>query len=161
MRQVPGAFALAILVALAAWGAGGSAAAQPQSGKIVAEGAWARRAPMMGHATPGHGGAMAKGNGAVYVTLKNPGAEADALVSAATDAADKVELHETVHDAGVMRMRPLPSFPIPAGGALEMKPGGRHLMLFGLTRELKPGETVRVTLTFERAGTLSVEAPVR
>lgn len=161
MPHVFGASAPAILIALAICAAGRPAVAQQPGGTIIVEGAWARRAPMMGHAMPGHGAAMAKGNGAVYVTLKNPGAEPDTLLSAATDAAHTVELHETIHDAGVMRMRPLPKFAIPAGGQLEMKPGGHHLMLLGLTRELKPGETVRVTLTFEKAGRLAVEAEVR
>jgi hypothetical protein len=48
------------------------------------------------------------------------------------------------------------------GGALEeMKPGGHHIMLLGLKRDLKPGDTVTVTVTFEKAGMMTVEAPVR
>jgi hypothetical protein len=106
----------------------------------------------------GHGGS---GNGAVYVTVPNRGGGSDALVGAATDAATSVELHETVHAGGVMKMRPLPRFEVPAGGRLEMKPGGHHIMLLGLKRDLKPGDTVTVTVTFEKAGPMTVEAPVR
>jgi hypothetical protein len=42
-----------------------------------------------------------------------------------------------------------------------MKPGGHHIMLLGLRRDLKPGDTVKVTLVFEKAGPMSIEAPVR
>jgi hypothetical protein len=132
---------------------------------ILLENAWARRAPAMAHGQPGgHGATMGhggSGNGAVYVTVMNRGASPDALVGAATDAAASVELHETVQEGGVMKMRPLPRFEVPAGGRLEMKPGGHHIMLLGLTRDLKPGDTVTVTVTFEKAGRMTVEAPVR
>lgn len=60
-----------------------------------------------------------------------------------------------------MTMRPLARFRLPPGGTLEMKPGGYHVMLLGLTRDLHPGDTVAVTLTFEKAGPLTVQAPVR
>jgi hypothetical protein len=137
----------------------------PAVSGIQLENAWARRAAAMAHghaggpgATMGHGGS---GNGAVYVTVTNRGAGADAIVGAATDAAAVVELHETVQEGGVMKMRPLPRFEVPAGGRLEMKPGGPHIMLLGLTRDLKPGDTVAVTLIFEKAGRMTIEAPVR
>ena len=60
--------------------------------------AWARQAPMGGQAGGGHGGSGAKGNGAVYVRISNHGKQADALISAASDAADTVELHEVRRD---------------------------------------------------------------
>jgi periplasmic copper chaperone A len=129
-----------------------TAASAQQTGTIQLENAWARRAPA------GHGGG---GNGAVYVTIANRGAEPDALLSATTDAAATVELHETVQEGGVMKMRPRPRFEVPGGGRIEMKPGGHHIMLLGLNRNLKPGDTVRVTVTFEKAGRLTLDAPVR
>jgi hypothetical protein len=72
-----------------------------------------------------------------------------------------VELHETKNEGGVMTMRPLSRFVLPPGGKLEMKPGGYHVMLLGLTRDLHQGDTVKVTLTFEKSGPVTVEAPVR
>jgi copper(I)-binding protein len=143
--------------------------AQPamQSGAkagIHLENAWARRAPAMAHGAPGGHGAAAHGgggNGAVYVTIVNGGGSPDALVSAVTDAAATVELHETVQEGGVMKMRPLTRFEVPGGGRLEMKPGGHHIMLLDLKRDLKPGDIVSVTLTFDKAGRMSVDAPVR
>jgi periplasmic copper chaperone A len=125
--------------------------------------AWARRAPMLGQEGPRaqSGGTTTHGNGAVYVTVTNRGHEPDALLSATTDAAATVELHETVHQGGTMRMQPLARLEIPAGGQIEMKPGGYHLMLLGLRRDLKPGDTVAVDLRFAKAGQISVQAPVQ
>ncbi len=91
-----------------------------------------------------------RANGAVYMTIANGGAAADAVVSATSDAAKTVELHEVRNEGGVMAMRPLESFPLPAGGTLEMKPGSYHVMLLGLTRHLHAGDTVKVTLPSKR-----------
>jgi periplasmic copper chaperone A len=144
--------------------------AQP-AGSILLENAWARRAPAIaagGSGAHGTGGASGtgtmghgSGNGAVYVTIVNRAAVADALMGAASDAATTVELHETIQEGGVMKMRPRTKFDVPPGGRLEMKPGGYHIMLLGLKRDLKPGDTVSVAVTFEKAGRMTVDAPVR
>jgi copper(I)-binding protein len=152
MRPIPFALSLAVLAALVVTISPAPAAAQAAS-HIRLENPWARRAPT--------GGAHGHANGAVYVTIRNDGTEGDALVSAASDAATAVELHETVTEDGVMKMRPLSRFDVPAAGAVEMKPGGHHIMLLGLTRDLKPGDRVTVTLRFEKAGPMSVEASVK
>jgi copper(I)-binding protein len=144
-------------VALAA--AGCAAPAARSASGIHLENAWARRAPAMAHGAGG-GAHGAGGNGAVYVTIVNHGAP-DALLAASTSAASMVELHEVVQEGGVMKMRPLPRLDVPGGERLEMKPGGHHIMLLGLTRDLKPGDTVSVTLTFDKAGRMTVDAPVR
>lgn len=163
---MPGKF-LTALFAAPLLAAGCAQAAEPVRtiDGIQIENAWARRAPATaldpsaGHgATTAHGGS---GNGAVYVTITNRGGNSDAIVGAATDAAISVELHETVQEGNVMTMRPVPRFEVPAGGRLEMKPGGHHIMLMGLKRDLKPGDTVTVTVTFEKAGPMTVEATVR
>jgi hypothetical protein len=104
---------------------------------------------------------MTAGNGALYVTINNREGEADALLSAATDLANSAELHETVERDGKMVVRRLPKFDVPAGGKLEIKPGGYHIMLLGLKQDLKPGDTVNVRLTFEKTGQMAVEAPVK
>lgn len=122
------------------------------------EDAWARRAPMTGHGA-GHG--ASRGTGASYVTIQNPSAEPETIVAASSDAADTVELHETIRDGEVMRMRQVPRFEIPAGGRLEMRPGGKHLMLINLRRDLNPGDRVRITLSFGRGGQIALEVPVR
>jgi copper(I)-binding protein len=155
---------LALLLAV---GGGGIAAAQspPSDGSAVqVSQAWARRAPMLGQTSSSHGHAAAThgaGNGAVYVLIENRGTEPDALLAATSDAAATAELHETRLEGGVMRMHPLPRVDLPPGGRIEMKPGGYHIMLLGLTRDLHAGDTVAVRLRFEKAGERMIEAPVR
>jgi len=111
--------------------------------------------PPMGHMHAGGG------NGAVYMNLRNTGQENDALVGASSDAAESVELHESIREGDVMRMRPVTKLAVPGGGALEMKPGGLHIMLINLKRDLRPGERIHVALTFEHGAPVSLEVPVR
>jgi len=114
-RLVAMGTALAFLLAAPLLGG----AARAQTSAVKASNAWARRAPAMG--SMDKTGSMDKmgsdkgsmspmgggGNGAVYVTLTNSGSQADALVSASSDAAQTVELHEVKNDGGVMKMRPV------------------------------------------------------
>ena len=101
-------------------------------------------------------------SGAVFFTVMNPGAEEDRLVNAASDVAEKVELHTHKDDGnGVMQMLHVPEgFVIPAGGEHALARGGDHVMLMGLTREVADGDVISLTLTFEKAGALVVEVPV-
>lgn len=124
---------------------------------VQVEGAWARRAAMMA-STDAKGGS---GNGAAYAVLVNKGAEPDALVAAASDAAAAVEIHESYRDMGMMMMRPVKRIDVPAGQKVEMKPGGYHIMLLGLKRDLKPGQVLPLTLQFQKAGRILVSAEVR
>ena len=98
--------------------------------------------------------------GVGFMEIRNRGAQTDRIVGATTPVAGKVEMHVTAMDGGVARMREVPSFDIPAGGAVELKPGGGHLMLMDLARPLKVGERVPLTLRFERAGERTVEMEV-
>jgi periplasmic copper chaperone A len=88
-----------------------------------------------------------------------------ALVAAASPVAKVVEIHEMKMDGGVMKMAAIDRLALPAGKAVELKPGGYHVMLMDLKQPLKEGETVPVTLTFEdKAGkktTVEVKAPVK
>ena len=61
----------------------------------------------------------------------------------------------------MMQMSPVPNIPVPANGKVELKPGGFHLMLIGLTRPLKIGDKVQLTLNFEKAGKIPVTAEVQ
>ena len=104
---------------------------------------------------------MAAGNGAVFLTVVNPTAAPDRLVSVASPVAAAAETHETVDDNGVMRMVPQSDgFEIPANGALELAPGGKHIMLLNLTQQLQPGQEIEVTLTFEHAPSITLTVPV-
>ena len=102
------------------------------------------------------------GTGAVYMKLVNAGQEADRLVSAHTDVAEVVEIHETRMEGDVMMMQMLPDgLEIPAQGEVELKPGGYHVMLIGLKRDLKEGDQFTLVLEFEKSGTMTVEPKVR
>jgi copper(I)-binding protein len=101
-------------------------------------------------------------NGAVYMTLQNDSSSDDALIGAETDVAKTVELHETKMDENdVMQMRPVANIPIPAGGSATLQPGGLHVMLIDMQKELAPGDKFSLTLTFEKAGPITVEAEVK
>lgn len=101
-------------------------------------------------------------SGAIFLQIANPTDADDRLVSAASDVADKVELHTHIAGAdGVMQMVEVPEgFPVPAQEGHSLQRGGDHIMLMGLTRALKDGDTFTVTLTFEKAGEVVVEVPV-
>jgi len=97
---------------------------------------------------------------AVYLTVVDAGGSGDRLVGAASDVAGGAMLHETRHREGRMGMTPVEAFEVPPGGALVLRPGGGHVMLHGLRRELAPGDRVGLELVFEKAGRIRVEVPV-
>lgn len=98
-------------------------------------------------------------NGAAYFTIGNSGA-ADTLTGASTPQAASADLHETVTSGGVMQMRPLSSVAVPHGKLVTFAPGGLHVMLMGLKQPLKPGDSFPLTLTFAKAGDVTVNAKV-
>jgi len=98
--------------------------------------------------------------------MKITSAEGGKLVSASSPVAGLVEVHEMKMENNVMKMAPVAGgIPLPAGQAVELKPGGYHVMLMQLKQQLKAGDTVPVTLTIEHTGggteTVEVEAPVK
>lgn len=122
------------------------AAASGHIGNLVISGAYARES-----------------NGdeaAIYLTVSDFGV-ADRLLGATSDAAGDAQIHENRVDGATASMHPLDGLDIPAGGYVELKPGGFHVMLLGLRRPLKPGDIVPVTLEFRVAGKLALEVPVR
>lgn len=100
--------------------------------------------------------------GAVFMSLTNTGDAPDRLVGVASDAAQRVELHTHTADAdGVMRMGPLEGgIALAAGESHSLKRGGDHVMLMGLAAPLETGSEIEITLTFERAGEITVTVPV-
>lgn len=116
-----------------------------KAGELTIAAPWIRATP---------GGAKVAGG---YVRITNGGATADRLVAASMPLSEHGEVHEMSMDGGIMKMRPVEGgLTIPPGGAVELKPGGYHLMFMGLNGALKSGETVKGTLTFEHAGTVPV-----
>ena len=111
--------------------------------------AWARPAP-------------AGGQSAAYFTISNQTGSADTLLSAGSPVAGMAGVHRTSVDAsGVAVMRPVDRLELPSGSTLEFKPGGDHLMLMGLTKDLPAGATIELDLVFEHAGTIVVQAAIR
>lgn len=100
--------------------------------------------------------------GAIYMVLNNDGPEDDRLLAAESEIAAKTMLHGSSESAGgVMKMTGhAQGVVIPAGGSHAFAQGGDHVMLMGLTRSLEQGATVRLVLTFERAGEMRLEVPV-
>lgn len=94
-----------------------------------------------------------------YLTITG-GAQADRLVGAASPAAARMELHEMAMVDNMMTMRAIPAIDVPAGGAVELKRGGLHLMFIDLKAPLADGQLVPVTLTFETAGPMEVQLKV-
>lgn len=108
-----------------------------------------------------HGNAMS-GNGAAFLTIENKGTEADRLTAASTDVAMAVEIHEIVDNNGMKEMKPLENgLEIPAGESVILAPGGYHIMMIGLTKDLTEGMTFEMTLTFEKTGKVTVTVPVK
>jgi periplasmic copper chaperone A len=103
--------------------------------------------------------AMAGHQGAVYLTITDTGAP-DMLTGVATPVAGTAGLHETTNDNGVMKMRPVTSLMVAPGKAVALAPGGYHIMLMDLKQPLKEGDSFPVTLTFAKAGQVTVTAIV-
>jgi len=96
-----------------------------------------------------------------YVSITNNGNEADRLVGAKAGFAKRVEIHEMIHDNGIMKMRQRDGgIHIPAGETVMLKPGGLHLMLMGLAETMTPGENREVTLEFASGHVVTVPAMV-
>jgi len=82
------------------------------------------------------------------------------LLGAASAVAGVVEIHEMAMEGNVMRMRAIPGLDLPAGRAVQLKPGGYHVMLMDLKRPLAVGEKVRVELRLETQDKRLVTQPV-
>ena len=98
---------------------------------------------------------------AAYMVIQNPGTEADTLIGVRSDIAEIVELHTSQTKNGVTMMSAVESVPIPARGKVELKPGGLHIMIIKLKKDLMAGETVSLTLIFEKSGEIQVEAEIK
>jgi copper(I)-binding protein len=138
----------ALLLAIASFGLTGLAYAQnAKVGNVQIENAYTR-ATVPGQQVAGG-----------FMKIENKGA-ADQLVSASSPVAGEVQLHEMAMEGNVMKMRQVKDIPVPAGGAVELKPGGLHLMFMSIKSPLAAGETVPVKLKFAKAGEVEVKFPV-
>lgn len=114
---------------------------------------------------PAHAGAdsggKSLGTGVVYLTIENSGA-ADKLLSVKTDVCDSAELHESKMQDGRMTMQMVrDGLAVPAQATVALEPGGYHIMLIGLRRDLQPGDTFDLILNFEKSGAVTVQSHVK
>lgn len=127
-----------------------SAAHDYTVGSITVLHPWAR-------ATPGPAKA-----GAGYLGIKNDGAIADKLVKAESNLSKRTELHTHLMDGGIMKMVHIEEgVEVPAGQEVTFEPGGLHVMFMGLKGPFKEGESLPITLYFEKAGKVDVELIVK
>ncbi|MCF6190352.1 MAG: copper chaperone PCu(A)C [Cocleimonas sp.] len=98
---------------------------------------------------------------ASFLTLKNTSDKEVALIKVTSDVAKNVELHEHVHNDGMMQMRQVNKIVIPAKGKTSLKPGGFHIMLIGLTRKIKAGDIIEIELEFDNGETQTIKAEVK
>lgn len=123
-------------------------AADQRSGMLTVNQPWSRATP------PG------APTGVAYLEIVNKG-PADTLLRIESAVAREVQMHTSYSEGGMMRMRHVKSLEIPAQGRVQFQPGGLHLMLMGLQQPLKEGERIELTLVFQHAAPVRVEAVVQ
>ena len=138
------ALAVALIIATGASNAQESA----RTGDIVIEQPWARAS------------IIANRPAAAYFTVRNQGNVSDTLVSVRSSMAGRAEIHNMTNDGGVMKMGPAGSIEIPPGSEQSLKPGGLHVMMTDLKAPLVKGESLEMTVVFEKSGEVSLVVPI-
>ncbi len=123
-------------------------AEDPRIGSLVIAKPWARAS--IGTSRPA----------AAYLTIRNEGEESVTLLAVRTPLSGKAEVHAMTNDNGVMRMGPAGPVEIPAGAEVSLAPGGLHIMMMKLQAPLIKGESIEITLEFQRTGEITVTAPI-
>lgn len=142
-------FAVVIVAACVTFAANPAVAHETKAGSLTISDMWSRATVSTSRPAVG------------YLTVTNDGAEADRLVGVESPLAGKVQLHLSSMKDGVMKMEHMGGIEIPAGATVELAPGGYHLMLMQPRQVFKEGEMLPITLIFEKAGRVDIEAHVR
>ena len=137
-----------MLVALLLFAAGPTTAHEYTSKGVTVAHPWARATP---------GGAKV---GGAYLEIKAAAGTSDRLIAAKSPVAGSAELHNHIMEKGIARMRRVEAIVVPAGKSVVLEPGGYHLMLTDLKAPLREGDLLKLTLVFEKAGEIEVEATV-
>lgn len=128
--------------------AGSALAHEYKAGTVTVSHPWARATPPNAKV------------GAAYFTAEASRLAGDRLMSAKSDVAGRAEIHNHINEGGVMKMRPVESVIVSAGNKVTFKPSGYHVMLMDLKQPLKEGDILPLTLVFEKAGEIKVEATI-
>ena len=99
--------------------------------------------------------------GAVYLDIVNTGSADRLLGAEAGDVAGHIELHTTLLEGNMMRMRKVEAIDLASGATTSLKPGGLHIMLIEMKKPLQAGQDFPLTLRFEKAGVMQVSVPIR
>lgn len=129
-------------------GDGDSSTESVYTGKLEIGNAWVR---------PGAEG----GNSAAYMRISNGTETDDTLTGISSDVSGRASLHETMEKDGLTEMHAAGDTGIESGSCMELEPGGKHIMLMELNRDLAEGDSVRLTLEFTHYGSLEATVPVR
>jgi hypothetical protein len=160
-RAALGAAVLTAALALAACGSTSSGADAAVSPSVSPTAASTTSAAAMEPVTVSDTWVKSADSGmtAMFGMIKNTGSTDVTVVSATSDAADMLELHEVVMVDGAMKMQPKKGgFTIPAGGTHELKPGGDHVMFMGLKNPVKAGDPVTVVLSLSDGSKVTVNS---
>lgn len=120
-----------------------------EDSNIVVRDAWVRLMP------------PSRPNSAAYMTIENNTSQDKVLTAVSSDLVRTVEMHTMEHSDGMMKMHKINEIRIPAGGTIELKRGGLHLMLFGIREPLEKGNNIPFVLTFQDGSSVTVDAVVR
>lgn len=100
-------------------------------------------------------------NSAAFMKITNTDSAAHSLTAAQGNASKVMELHTHTEEGGMMKMRRVEKIDLPVGEQVSLQPGGLHLMLIGLTGDLKEAQEIEINLTFEDGSTLPLSLPVK
>ena len=131
-----------------------SVPAAARAGELAIRGPWIRPVVLV----PGD---TVPVNSAAYFVVENGSSEPDRLLEVRSGVARRVELHRSVVEEGMARMRPADSVGVEAGDRTVLEPGGLHVMLMGVTEAISAGDTVELVRVFRDAGEVTVAAPAR
>lgn len=101
------------------------------------------------------------GNGAIYFVIQNHSSQTQEMRGAAADVAEAVEMHESQMSGDVMQMRQVESVSLGPDTEVTFEPGGLHIMLVNLKRDLKAGDEIEVTLHFKHYQDIPLHVPVQ
>jgi copper(I)-binding protein len=105
--------------------------------------------------------AAAQKNGAVFMTISNTGENDDQITAASSDIAERVELHTHLMDDGIMMMRKVDFYDLPAKDNAVLQPMGHHIMLMNLKTQLRAGDVFPLTLSFANRADITVNVTVK
>ena len=98
---------------------------------------------------------------ALYFTVENKSDSPDTLYEGESDVSSIIQIHETFSQGDMMGMREIKALVVNPGSETILEPGGTHIMVMKLKRDLIKGDTTKFILHFKRAGEIHITAEVK